>query len=73
MTDTYRTYLAKPGLTVFDPLDGAALPHEGAGKRVRVTSYWLRREADGSLVVVPDAEASAPVTKKSRAPRGEES
>lgn len=46
-----------------DPEQGGTLLAEG--RTVEATNYWLRRLADGDVVIVPDAP-DAPTEKKSR-------
>ena len=57
------------GRQVPDPEKGGLLPPEG--RRVELTQYWMRREADGDVIVgtpadeAPAAEvASTPATTK---------
>lgn len=53
----------RPGLKVRDPISKFHLPADGA--EVQESSYWIRRLADGDVVVVnvsnqiPDSDESA--------------
>lgn len=50
MTDSPIQYLVPAqGLSVLDPETGRPVPAEG--KRVRMTPFWQRRVAEGSMVV----------------------
>lgn len=51
---------ARPDLRVRKPVNG----HLGAdGEEVNAESYWLRRLADGDVVLVPPVEAAKPAKK----------
>jgi hypothetical protein len=45
-----RTYLAAPGFVIRDPRTKQRVPHDGEGIRVEFSPFWLRREADGSVL-----------------------
>lgn len=51
-----------PGVSCRDPKTGEKIPDEG--KAVRMTSFWNRRLADGSMV-----EVGAPKTPEASAPK----
>lgn len=66
MTD-YRTYIAKPGILIRDPLTRVRVPHVAPGLYVVRTPFWVRRENDGDVIdITPKAEAEAN-TKRVRA------
>jgi hypothetical protein len=60
-----RTYFASPGFVIRDPRSKQRVPHEGEGNPIRVhfSSFWARREADGS-VCSPTVTEPAPATAK---------
>ena len=63
MSETKTHVFAKPtreGLVVRDPRYGDKLPPEG--RRVPATSYWYRREKEGSVTISDvDAAPAAPI------------
>lgn len=65
--DDIREYLCSPGFVIRDPRTKARVPHVAPAIRVHFSSFWARRELDGSVFTPKQVTDSAPAKRSTKA------